>query len=170
MVSRVSFFKRTENAFITVHSTAKNLPNGGLPEAETHYGNGRRISIFDAPVPVMVTYGIDTQEILMSKKLERRQYILERYRKRKKIQIAIMLAMVAIIIILVVLSTNPEITIGDLSQDNIVLIALFIVIAGFVGAFANWRCPVCNKYLGRGIWQKQCNNCGTKFTDDPEHP
>ena len=102
----------------------------------------------------------------MSKKLERKERILELYRKRRKIQISILVAMVVIIVFLIIMSSNPDLTIGELTQDNMGIIALFLVIGGFIFSFMNWRCPVCNKYLGRGIWQKKCGNCGTEFTEE----
>jgi len=41
---------------------------------------------------------------------------------------------------------------------------LAIIIAAFIGFSAvNWRCPVCEKYLGADINRSVCRKCGTKL-------
>ena len=56
---------------------------------------------------------------------------------------------------------------GDLSAEPFgvpVVYWVALVIAYVVGAlvfsFRNWRCPACDKYLGKGIGPKFCPNCG----------
>jgi MFS family permease len=44
-----------------------------------------------------------------------------------------------------------------------VLIALVLGVLLF--SFRNWRCPACNKYLGRAIHPKFCQNCGVALHD-----
>jgi len=38
-----------------------------------------------------------------------------------------------------------------------------LVAAAVIFSFANWRCPACNGYLGRGINPKFCSKCGTEL-------
>ncbi|TMQ49613.1 MAG: hypothetical protein E6K73_09610 [Candidatus Eisenbacteria bacterium] len=40
---------------------------------------------------------------------------------------------------------------------------LVLVAAAVIFSFANWRCPACNGYLGRGINPKFCSKCGTEL-------
>jgi hypothetical protein len=43
-----------------------------------------------------------------------------------------------------------------------------VLVWGFIGAVAfallfsirNWRCPACERYLGRSLYQKHCHHCG----------
>lgn len=39
--------------------------------------------------------------------------------------------------------------------------ALVFAAAGF--SWLNWRCPACEKYLGRGLSPAQCPKCGVAF-------
>lgn len=39
--------------------------------------------------------------------------------------------------------------------------ALIVFVAGvLVFSFRNWRCPACDKYLGKGMGPKFCPSCG----------
>ncbi|MBZ0166941.1 MAG: hypothetical protein K8I00_09045 [Candidatus Omnitrophica bacterium] len=43
----------------------------------------------------------------------------------------------------------------------VVGIALIVVVAAIMGfSFRNWRCPHCDKYLGKGISPRFCAKCG----------
>ena len=48
---------------------------------------------------------------------------------------------------------------------NIVLgIAFALVISVLIFSFLNWRCPSCNKYLGKAINPKFCSKCGVQLS------
>ena len=46
-------------------------------------------------------------------------------------------------------------------NTQIVLLACIAILLGVLGfTVYNWRCPSCEKYLGRGINPKFCGSCG----------
>jgi hypothetical protein len=48
---------------------------------------------------------------------------------------------------------------------NIVLgIAFALIISILIFSFVNWRCPSCNKYLGKAINPKFCSKCGLQLS------
>jgi hypothetical protein len=48
---------------------------------------------------------------------------------------------------------------------NIVLgIAFALIISILIFSFVNWRCPSCNKYLGKAINPKFCSKCGVQLS------
>lgn len=47
-----------------------------------------------------------------------------------------------------------------LSQTTVVWAAVAIAFGVAIFSFINWRCPSCNKYLGRGFNPKYCRGCG----------
>jgi hypothetical protein len=48
---------------------------------------------------------------------------------------------------------------------NIVLgIAFALIISVLIFSFLNWRCPSCNKYLGKAINPKFCSKCGVQLS------
>jgi DNA polymerase II large subunit len=38
-----------------------------------------------------------------------------------------------------------------------------VIISVLAFSFLNWRCPSCNKYLGKAINPKFCSKCGTQL-------
>ena len=48
---------------------------------------------------------------------------------------------------------------------NIVLgIAFALIISILIFSFVNWRCPSCNKYLGKAINPKFCSKCSVQLS------
>ncbi|HET6373844.1 MAG TPA: hypothetical protein VFG76_11075 [Candidatus Polarisedimenticolia bacterium] len=45
----------------------------------------------------------------------------------------------------------------------VVPIAFAIILAGLGFSLYNWRCPACNKYLGRGLGPRFCPKCGVEL-------
>lgn len=41
--------------------------------------------------------------------------------------------------------------------------AIVIILVGFAFSFYNWRCPACNKYLGKAFSHKFCAKCGVEL-------
>lgn len=37
---------------------------------------------------------------------------------------------------------------------------LIFIVAAIVFSFRNWRCPACDRYLGKGFSPKFCQQCG----------
>lgn len=71
------------------------------------------------------------------------------FKKRKKMQILV--TIVAALAVMVSYFTNLQ------------TIVLVIVIGLVVFTRFNWRCPKCNKYLGRSGNPTHCSNCGEKL-------
>src|SRR5262245_47681615 len=85
----------------------------------------------------------------------------EQFAVRRKRQI--MLAVPLIVVIIAVAVATDERNGGAvLGIPGSVIGPLFLVFV--VGAIAfslqNWRCPACNKYLGKGIGPRFCPKCG----------
>ncbi|MCK4352056.1 hypothetical protein KAW65_01465 [candidate division WOR-3 bacterium] len=79
------------------------------------------------------------------------EQIIQEFRKKRKRQI--ILAPIALFAVILVLLVNPiSIIIGSI-----------IILIAFIYSLKNWRCPVCNRYLGRGVNLKKCPKCEAKF-------
>jgi len=88
--------------------------------------------------------------------------IKNEFRLRKSRQIRAIAAAVLLIVFLAVIYNRPG-PFGSLSKNTISAIQV-MVIAAFIGfTSSNWRCPACNKYLGRDISKHGCRKCGARF-------
>ena len=92
----------------------------------------------------------------------RKEEIKEKFAARKRNQIAITVPIIGMILLLV-FSEGKEEVFGV----PIVVLAP-VIFVGFVGALVfslkNWRCPGCNKYLGKGMSPKFCAKCGVQLS------
>jgi hypothetical protein len=85
------------------------------------------------------------------------------YATRRRNQLMVSVPLVAVIILVVVTEDRAAGTILGLSRQVVGPIFLAIVAAGLLYSFRNWRCPACDKYLGRGFNPRHCQNCGVEL-------
>ena len=50
------------------------------------------------------------------------------------------------------------------------LVAWLFVIGNALFSLINWRCPACNKYLGKNLGWKHCPRCGIPFSNGNREP
>ncbi len=43
-------------------------------------------------------------------------------------------------------------------------VGLVLILGALAFSLYNWRCPACNKYLGKAISPKFCSRCGVELT------
>lgn len=82
------------------------------------------------------------------------------FARRRRRQLLVSLPLAAVVILFAVFSRTAEAP--PLGLPPAVLgVAVFIFVLGAI-AFSlwNWRCPACNKYLGKGISPSFCPKCG----------
>ena len=87
------------------------------------------------------------------------------FARRRRHQLVVGLP-VMIVIVAAILGDEPGA--GSVYGLPVVLWApvLAIVVAtALIFSFVNWRCPACNRYLGRGWNPKFCPKCGVQLRD-----
>jgi len=86
------------------------------------------------------------------------------YTRRRRRQIAVSFALVPVLLFVVLrqhrahepfLGASPEFAMGAV---------LAIVGGALIFSFRNWRCPACDRYLGRSLFQRHCPSCGVGLT------
>jgi hypothetical protein len=84
----------------------------------------------------------------------------QQFAARRKRQLILTVPMIlAVIPALALRDSGPRVILGI---PSIVWGAAFLVlVAGaLIFSFRNWRCPACDRYLGRKLNPKFCSNCG----------
>ena len=81
--------------------------------------------------------------------------------KRQR-QIVLIVPMVAAIGVLV-FSEGKESVMG-ISGSTVGVIGLVLFVFGLAFSLLNWRCPSCDKYLGKGLSPKFCPKCGVELS------
>ena len=88
--------------------------------------------------------------------------IVTEFKKRRTRQIMAIGPIVLAFIALLSVENNPTGIFG-LSPSIILVGAFAVIISVLVFSLLNWRCPSCNKYLGKAINPKFCSKCGTQL-------
>jgi hypothetical protein len=97
----------------------------------------------------------------MAQKKDHNQ-IVQDFRLRRLRQIRAIAAAMLLIIFLAVIYNRPG-PFGNLSKNTIFSLQVMVIAAFFGFTSVNWRCPSCNKYLGRNINKQGCRKCGTRL-------
>ncbi len=86
------------------------------------------------------------------------------FTSRKRNQIIVSISLIAMIILFVLFGENPDHVM--LGMPATVWGPAFVVLfTGGIGfSVFNWRCPACNKYLGKSMNPKFCSKCGAPLT------
>lgn len=53
-----------------------------------------------------------------------------------------------------------------LTDEVFVGLFMALVAAFLIVSFLNWRCPACDKYIGRSLFPNFCQKCGAKFVKE----
>lgn len=85
------------------------------------------------------------------------------FKKKRKRQIMAVGPIILAFIAIMSVENNPTGIFG-LAPRTIMLAAFVVIISVLVFSFTNWRCPSCNRYLGKAINPKFCSKCGVQFS------
>jgi hypothetical protein len=88
--------------------------------------------------------------------------IIAEFKKKRTRQIMAVGPIILAFIGLLSVENNPTGIFG-LAPSTILVTAFAVIISVLVFSFLNWRCPSCNKYLGKAINPKFCSKCGTQL-------
>lgn len=83
-------------------------------------------------------------------------------KRRKQIMVAIPL--IAMMILLVLSGENADKVVLGMSVEAWGPAFVILILGGIGFSLYNWRCPACNKYLGKAISPKFCSKCGVALS------
>ena len=84
------------------------------------------------------------------------------FARRRKRQLLVSLPLAAVVILFAIFSRTAEAPPLGLPPAVLrIAVFVFVLVLGAI-AFSlwNWRCPACNKYLGKGVSPSFCPKCG----------
>ncbi|MCI0451348.1 MAG: hypothetical protein L0Z51_03025 [Candidatus Latescibacteria bacterium] len=86
----------------------------------------------------------------------------KRFRKERAMLVLLFAVMVPFAL------TDDDRTVFGLSETVLGPIAIAAMVGGVIFSFRNWRCPACNKGLGRAFNPKRCRWCGIELRGSRE--
>ena len=87
----------------------------------------------------------------------------ETFAQRRRKQLMVAALIIPIVLLAVFYEDSGADTILGYSSEVFGPVFLGVVVVALIFSFRNWRCPGCNKYLGRSINPKFCQNCGVEL-------
>ncbi|HAA11246.1 MAG TPA: hypothetical protein DCE41_05910 [Cytophagales bacterium] len=88
--------------------------------------------------------------------------IQKTYRSRRNRQIIIGLLALLGFAAMLYINVYPQ-AMAPLKPLQVVLLVLVLEAGMLIASLLNWRCPNCNKHLGRGWNPKACPKCGVEL-------
>lgn len=88
------------------------------------------------------------------------QSVFEKFRIKRQRQITVAIIILPLVAGLVYLDWAKSDQVLGIPADSYSIMALIGVFAALAYSIYNWRCPSCNKYMGRNINPKSCPRCG----------
>jgi hypothetical protein len=86
----------------------------------------------------------------------------EEFKRRRSRQIFLAVPLIAMILLFAVLR-GRKVEIPGVPVSVLGPLFLALVVAALVYSLYNWRCPACNRYLGRDLSPRFCNKCGVNL-------
>ncbi|MFX0199891.1 MAG: hypothetical protein ACFFCW_27525 [Candidatus Hodarchaeota archaeon] len=91
---------------------------------------------------------------------EQKQEFKSQFAARRRRQLIATLPFIILIILFATINESTGLVLGSI-PISIFLPIFFIAIIGLlVFSIKNWRCPACNKYLGKAFNPSFCSKCG----------
>lgn len=88
--------------------------------------------------------------------------IMQEFRVRQTRQVIALAVSLFLVLLVAVIYKRPDMF-GEFSPRNLFAVQA-VLIAAFIGfTAANWRCPLCKKYLGGDVNRRICKKCGTRL-------
>jgi hypothetical protein len=90
--------------------------------------------------------------------------VKEEFASRRRKQIIAAVPLIGALLLLIVFGESGSAEFLGISAVAWLPILLGIVLGGVIFSLYNWRCPGCNKYLGKSMNPKYCGKCGTQLS------
>ena len=89
---------------------------------------------------------------------ERNPRIVEEFLRRRKRQVIVIIP--AVLAVASLVAADQSLALFGMPRSVMIGLALALIV-GCVGfSFTNWRCPSCQRYLGKALNPKFCVQCG----------
>ena len=82
------------------------------------------------------------------------------FSSRRRRQIIVAIPVIVILASLAVIGESKYPDQGGFSLATVLPTLIMLVAAVLIFTFRNWRCPACDKYLGKAMNPKFCHKCG----------
>jgi hypothetical protein len=94
---------------------------------------------------------------------EQKRQFREQFKSRRTRQLMVSLPLVAVVLGASFLRSGKPEQIAGISVQTLGLAFFFLMVGVLIFSLRNWRCPACDRYLGRSISPRFCPKCGVEL-------
>lgn len=94
---------------------------------------------------------------------EQQMEFKERFRSRRKRQIILAVPFIGVVLAVFLTRHSKGQDVYGIPLEVWGPVFLLLVLGALVFSFLNWRCPACDRYLGRDISPRFCTQCGVEL-------
>jgi hypothetical protein len=95
--------------------------------------------------------------------MNRDDRVIEEFRRRRTRQLVVSLPALVPLVFFATRGDGQSVSILGFSESAVVGLFIVLVVGILIFSFFNWRCPSCDRYLGRGINPTFCSKCGVRL-------
>ena len=85
------------------------------------------------------------------------------FKRRKTRQLLLALPMIPCMFIVAFMADNDAQIFESITNFQLLIGATVVIAVGLIFSMINWRCPGCNKYLGKRMNPQYCSSCGVEL-------
>src|SRR5690242_13062672 len=93
----------------------------------------------------------------------RSKQIRDEFARRQRRQYLVSLPTFCLFLLFIVFNDPKRLAAMGLPSNAAVVVLLGVIAVLGVFTFWNWRCPACNRYLGKKARPKLCRRCGVRL-------
>ncbi len=86
------------------------------------------------------------------------------FAERRRNQILVSIPLIGVVILVALFGETPDQVILGMPVTVWGPAFVILILGGIGFSLYNWRCPACNRYLGKAISPKFCAKCGTALS------
>jgi zinc transporter ZupT len=91
----------------------------------------------------------------------RDETVLNEFKRRRKRQL--ITSGVALFVALPVMALSGRLTLFGMPERAVLIVATTLIVGAVLFSLYNWRCPACNRYLGKAFNPSFCSGCGAQL-------
>ena len=94
---------------------------------------------------------------------QQKQEFRNQFAMKRRRQLTIAIPLIILIIPLIITDETSGLVLGSIPISIYASVFIILAIGCVIFSFKNWRCPACNKYLGKTISPRFCSKCGVEL-------
>jgi hypothetical protein len=96
---------------------------------------------------------------------QQKQEFKNQYSIRRRRQLMVSVPLILVLIVFATANEGTGLVLGAIPINLLAPVFIIAIVGVLIFSLRNWRCPACNKYLGKTFNPKFCSKCGVSLRD-----